>query len=230
MAARVALGCAILFPEGCSEMNPFEQHCSPWRTCGARAAKPISPPSRACSPAWPTPWPRRPARATKRRSRPSRRTRRPSKRRIRTSPSCGRRPPNSRPALTKNLQGADQANPHRGRDAGQDLRPARMVLGHQRSRPDAPAHGGGAAPGRPVERRAQVHRRVQRLGGHAPAQPRAQHGHAGGLDEGGRRFRQDAERASRAGRSARVLARGAWPCGWRPPTRCCSRRSGRRPS
>jgi poly[(R)-3-hydroxyalkanoate] polymerase subunit PhaE len=26
MAARVALGCAILFPEGCSEMTPFEQH------------------------------------------------------------------------------------------------------------------------------------------------------------------------------------------------------------
>ena len=98
--------------------------------------------------------------------------------------------------------------PAHGRDAGQDLRPAWMVLGHQRGGPDAPAHGGGAAAGRPLEHGTQVHGRVQRLGGHAPAQPRAQQGHAGGLAEGGRRLRQDPERASRAGRNARVLARG----------------------
>src|SRR3954451_5348937 len=59
-----------------------------------------------------------------------------------------------------------------------------------------------------MERRAQVRGRVQRLGGHAPAQSRAQHGYAGGLAEGGRRLRQDPQRTGRAGRDARVLARG----------------------
>src|SRR4051812_21941653 len=83
--------------------------------------------------------------------------------------------------------------PARRQHASQNLRSPRLVLGHERSRSDASAHGGGAAPRRPVERRAQVHRCVQRLGGPAPAQPRAQQSHAGSLDESGRRVCQDAE-------------------------------------
>src|SRR4051812_16302566 len=68
--------------------------------------------------------------------------------------------------------------PARRQHASQNLRSPRLVLGHERSRSDASAHGGGAAPRRPVERRAQVHRCVQRLGGPAPAQPRVQQSHA----------------------------------------------------
>ena len=92
--------------------------------------------------------------------------------------------------------------------AGEDPRSARLDVGDERGRRGAPAHGGRATPCRSVERGASVRRGVQRLDQAAPAQPRAQQGHARRLDAGGRRLRQAAERKDRERRAAARLDAG----------------------
>ena len=92
--------------------------------------------------------------------------------------------------------------------AGADPRSARLDVGDERGRRGAPAHGGRATPCRSVERGASVRRGVQRLGQAAPAQLRAQQGHARCLDAGGRRLRQAAERKGRERRAAARLDAG----------------------
>ena len=132
-------------------------------------------------------------------------------------------------ALTHEPARRRSGQPAHGRDAGQDLRPARMVLGHQRGRPDAPAHGGGAAAGRPVEHErkfmavfnAWVAMRRHSLE-HNKVMLEAWLKAAGAF---AKTLNERAERGETL-ESSREVHR---PCGWRPPTRSCSRRSGRTP-
>ena len=114
-------------------------------------------------------------------------------------------------SLTKGMQGSDGSgllrSDRRGH-AGADPRSARLDVGDERGRRGPPAHGGRATPCRSVERGASVRRGVQRLGQAAPAQLRAQQGHARCLDAGGRRLRQAAERKDRERRAAARLDAG----------------------
>ena len=109
-----------------------------------------------------------------------------------------------------------EAGPAGNGAVGQGLRPTRLVLQHGRHGSGLAANGGGAAPRRSVGHRAQDAQRVQRLDGVAPAQPRAQHRHAGGVAAGGRQV-------SRRTSTRRRTARRRWAPGAK-----CSRSGSRR--
>ena len=182
-------------------MNPFESMQALADLWGKAPGKAFAAVSQTCSPAMADTMAKAAGMGARRRSRPSRRTRglrggAPSFEQSWSSAQDSRRP------LDQGLQGADQANP---------------IRSSPRCWPRSSTRAAGCRPPTRSTRRSSAWRkgrgwptcgtwsasspRCSTPGWPAPAQPRAQQGHARGLDEGGRRLRQDAERAGREGRA-----------------------------
>ena len=135
MAAHVALGCAILFPEGCSEMTPFEQHLQALADLWNQGGKAYLTAQQSMFTGMADTMAKASSVGDKARSRPLRRIRR-----LRGGAAgllqamvvgvrtLGRS--DQEPAR------ADQANPHVA-DMLAKISIPRLVLGHERSRSDA---------------------------------------------------------------------------------------------